>query len=270
MIITLYGPDSYRRKIKLDSLVSEYLQKRQSMAYGLFDLAGDDLSSGDEEGNFQKFAEFLKTPSLFQSAKLAVLKNPFSFENQAKLKKIMKELILRDVNLIISDSTRSIKKEFDFLKEKPNVSQIFDKLSGPELAHFIKEAAKEKEVVLQDGAVKFLAAALPSDSWGIVNELAKLKFTGIKKPIDVAVLKAAGLVPEEDFFSMVSGWLSRPIHSRLFSLEKIFYLKEETPKIFNILAYQDISKLRNFADYDVAIKSGKLDYDEVLLDLALR
>jgi len=40
-------------------------------------------------------------------------------------------------------------------------------------------------------------------------------------------------------------------------------------KIFNILAAQAGEKIPRMADYDIAVKSGKLDYEEVLLDLAI-
>ncbi len=82
-------------------------------------------------------------------------------------------------------------------------------------------------------------------------------------------LKKAGIRLKEDFFGMVFGWLSKPVREKLCVLERLFALKTEEQKIFNILAYQDVSKLRRFADYDVLIKSGKLECEDVLLDLAL-
>ena len=55
-------------------------------------------------------------------------------------------------------------------------------------------------------------------------------------------------------------------------MEKLFIAQEEPVKIFNIMA--SLSRLpkellQEFADYDVKVKSGKLDYEEVLVDLAL-
>ncbi len=56
------------------------------------------------------------------------------------------------------------------------------------------------------------------------------------------------------------------------ALEELFFAREEPAKIFNILAsrnYLSPEMLKKLADYDVAVKSGKMDYDEVLVDLAL-
>ena len=55
-------------------------------------------------------------------------------------------------------------------------------------------------------------------------------------------------------------------------LEKLFISSEEPAKIFNILAGLDRlpdELIRRLADYDIAVKSGKLDYEEILLSLVL-
>ena len=41
------------------------------------------------------------------------------------------------------------------------------------------------------------------------------------------------------------------------------------PKIFNILASQWREKTHEMAEYDFAVKSGKLEYDDALLALVL-
>ena len=59
---------------------------------------------------------------------------------------------------------------------------------------------------------------------------------------------------------------------RLVDLEILFGHQEEPVKIFNILAtsyLNTVFSLQKLADYDAAIKSGKLDYEEALVDLAL-
>ena len=46
-------------------------------------------------------------------------------------------------------------------------------------------------------------------------------------------------------------------------------LNDPPPKIFNILAAQWQEKTPHMAAYDLAIKSGKLDYEEALTDLLI-
>ena len=59
---------------------------------------------------------------------------------------------------------------------------------------------------------------------------------------------------------------------RLITLERLFQMREEPVKIFNILAsrtYLSFEDLQKMADYDIMVKSGKMEYEEVLLDLIL-
>ena len=60
------------------------------------------------------------------------------------------------------------------------------------------------------------------------------------------------------------------VTKRLYALEKVFASQEPAAKIFNILAAQAGELTPRFAEYDIEIKSGKLEYEEVLLDLVLR
>ncbi len=60
---------------------------------------------------------------------------------------------------------------------------------------------------------------------------------------------------------------------KITALERLFIGQEEPVKIFNILASQNrlpIGLIQKLADYDAMVKSGRIDYEEVLLDLALQ
>ena len=61
------------------------------------------------------------------------------------------------------------------------------------------------------------------------------------------------------------------LEERVASLEKLLFLKEEPFKIFNFLASRtyDLGALQKMADYDIMVKSGKIGYEEILLDLCL-
>ncbi|KKU34661.1 MAG: hypothetical protein UX49_C0038G0001, partial [Candidatus Wolfebacteria bacterium GW2011_GWC2_46_275] len=64
-----------------------------------------------------------------------------------------------------------------------------------------------------------------------------------------------------------------PVASKLTPLERLFINQEEPAKIFNIFAknqFIDLATVRMLADYDIAIKSGKLDYETAFVDLCLR
>ena len=65
---------------------------------------------------------------------------------------------------------------------------------------------------------------------------------------------------------------SKNIASRLSLLEELLSRSEDPAMIFNIMAvspFADKAWKEKIADYDVAVKSGKLEYDEALLDMIL-
>jgi len=57
--------------------------------------------------------------------------------------------------------------------------------------------------------------------------------------------------------------------TRLAALEELFLTRDPAAKIFNILSAFAPNRAAQFAEYDYAIKNGKLDYEEALTDLAL-
>ena len=59
------------------------------------------------------------------------------------------------------------------------------------------------------------------------------------------------------------------LQTKISTLERLLAEKGDGAKIFNVLAYQKKEHIVQFADYDVAIKSGKIDYEEALLDFVL-
>lgn len=260
MIITLYGQDLYRRKKKLDELTAGFLKKNSNLTFEIIDAS--------EEDSMQKMQSFLTAQSLFQDFKLIVIKNALSELNHSRLKLILKNATDDKVIVIISDENDKITKDIQFLTIKPNLTQEFSKLSPIKFTEFIREEAKTRNVRFEEKALDYLSKAFNGDSWGVVEELNKLALMD-GSPIGIDILKKNGISIEYDFFGYISGWFRKSIAERLLSFERLLDARNDPAKIFNILAYQDQSQLRRFADYDVEIKSGKLEYEEALLELAL-
>ena len=63
-----------------------------------------------------------------------------------------------------------------------------------------------------------------------------------------------------------------PLKKKLVALEQLLIQKEPAAYAFNLLSLSygaPANLLLKLADYDVSAKSGGLDYEEILLDLAL-
>ncbi len=277
MIIYLYGLDSYRRQRKLNVIINEYRHKHSNLSCDFFDL---DPSTGSGQEEFLKLKEFSGQRLLFDNKKMAVLNNIFEIETKELKDFFKKYLDSEDFTILISED-KLPPKELEFMIKKAFKVEEFKELKDESWRFFIQKEAKERKAVLTLGAINFLAEVYENDSWGLVNELDKISLIEPISPIspirliDVQDLKKIGDYNYElpDIFAFINA-VSRnwPLARRMNALEKLFISQEEPVKIFNIFASlnrlprQIIKKL---ADGDIMVKSGKMDYEEVLIDLAI-
>lgn len=262
MIIFLYGPDDYRREAKKREIVAEFRNKQSNLGLGFFDLL--------EEGGLGRFLDFLANQSIFASKKLAVLSSAFEV-NPKELAQILKEVSdSKDITVLISEPVRQAQgKNFEFLKKKSVLSQEFEFLEGRGWESFILEEAKRLEVKITPTALRFLAGVYQNNTWALVTGLEKIGSLG-KEEIDVKDLGDLGVEQAPNFWSLILSFRSRNLPDRLRALEKIFGTNEPPAKIFNILAYQLPDRLQDLANYDLTVKSGKMEYEEALLNLAIK
>lgn len=263
MLIYLHGSNSYCRQKKLNYYTEEYRKKYSNLSCDFFDL-------GNPE-EFLRLKEFSGQQSLFDNKKMAVLNNIFEIEAKELKDFFKKYLDVEDFTILISED-KLPPKELEFIIKKAFKVEEFPNLEFEKWRFFIQKEAKERKAVLTPGTVNFLAEVYKNDSWGLVNELDKISLIS---PIDIEDLKKIGDYNYEspDIFAFINA-VSRnwPLARRITALEKLFISREEPVKIFNIFA--SLNRLprqliKNLADCDIMVKSGKMDYEEVLVDLAI-
>ena len=258
MIIFLFGPDDYRRTQKKKDIVAEFGKKHSSRGIGMFDLV--------ETDSLEKLKEFLGNQSIFDDAKLAEIENAFEIDAKTIKALIQPFLENKKVNILMSEHDKPV-KVLEFLKEKPVWSQSFEVLKGSQWEEFIRNEAGKNEVKLDAAALEFLSAVYAGDSWALATELQKLgsaKSAITKKDIETLDLEIA---PE--YWPVLMGLRGKEIGGRLRALETLLAQGDPAPKIFNILASQWKEKIPAMAEYDFAVKSGKLEYEEAVLELVL-
>ena len=261
MLIFLYGSDSYRCRQELKKLVNRYEQKHLSCQYF-------DFSSSEE---FLKLEEFASHHSIFEEVKLGVLSDVFEGDflenNEDEFIGLLKtNLKNKDLTLIISSKKVPVKK-FDFLFKEPVLFQEFNDLKGNDLVYFIKKEAAARDLKLTPAAIDFLADVFQGDSWALINELEKLSLFN-RKDFDVVDLKQKIAYYKPMEFSSFFYALN---NLSLINLEILFSGQEEPVKIFNFLASAARGPaIKKLADYDEAIKSGKMDYEEALVIFTLK
>jgi len=265
MLILLYGKDSYRRQKKLTSIIEEYRKKYSTLSMDYFALENAD--------EFLRFKEFSRQLMIFDNKKMAVLKNA-SIAEPKELREFLKKY-LNDENFTILISEEIIPAELKYLAKKAFLLEKFDPLGGDKWLFFIQKEAKQRNISLTSQAINFLALAFENDGWGLINELNKISLVNSKAPLDINALRKVSYYNYEspdifDFINSVTRNFS--LSQKIIELEKLFIIDEEPVKIFNIMAsLKWLSKnlIKKLADYDVMVKSGKIDYEEVLLDLSL-
>ena len=266
MIIFLHGSDSYRRQKRLNVIVDEYRRKYSNLSCDFFDL-------GNSE-EFLRLKEFSGQRSLFDNKKMAVLNNIFEIETKELKVFFKKYLDAEDFTILISEE-KLPPKELEFIIKKAFKVEEFPNLESEKWRFFIQKEAKERKAILTPGAVNFLAEVYKNDSWGLVNELDKISLISPISPVDIIDLKKIGDYNYEspDIFAFINA-VSRnwSLARRMNTLEKLFISQEEPVKIFNIFAslnWLPRQIIKKLADCDIMVKSGKMNYEEVLVDLAL-
>lgn len=265
MIIFLYGPDDYRRAQKKKDIIAEFGKKRSELGLGFFDLT--------EASALDGLDGFLRNQPIFENARLAVIENAFDVEAE-KLANVLTPIVSeKSVQVLIAERDKPL-KALSFLLEKPVLSQKFESLEGAELMQCIKSEARKRGVALGETAAQFLAAVYAGNTWALVTELEKISAltssdSRVAQTIDKKDLDALDLEAAPNYWGLLNGMKSFDIRNRLYALEKLFSMNDPAPKLFNILAAQAGEKTSRMAEYDLAVKSGKLEYEEVLVDLVL-
>jgi DNA polymerase III delta subunit len=278
MIIFLYGLDDYRRLEKKRGIVAEFKKKHSNLGLGVFDLAAGATADDVEE--------FLRSQSIFETKKLAVVEGLFparrgeeesgerraeSGEEEKKDGKGIAEILKTyletpNVTILISETKKPV-KAFGFLLKPPVLAQEFAALAGPTWEAFVKSEAKKLGVILASAATRFLAGVYQGNSWGLATELQKL--AALRSSADLGDLEVLGLEAAPNYWALLNGVKGYDIRARLMALETLLAMSDPAPKLFNILASQWKEKTAQFAGYDLAIKSGKIEYEEALVDAVI-
>lgn len=269
MVIYLYGPDSYRKSQNLNKLISGFRQKNSDLSEDYFDFANED--------GFVKFEDFLSQQSMFSLKKLVVVKNPFELdeEESKKFKEILRHNIKAEDNFIFLSSDEEPKKEFEFLLELPKNNVLkFGALDGARMEHFINTESEKLGIFLTPKAVALLLKLFSGNTWGLITELQKLQFLSPDKKIDVKDIEETLVYFATSDIRSFSNLISKNSTRKqiLPALESLLFNSEEPARIFNFISanpFLNFENLKKMADYDVAVKSGKLDYETALVDLVL-
>ena len=153
--------------------------------------------------------------------------------------------------------------------KKPALAEAYENLDGAAWRKFVATEAARRGVALAPAAAEFLAETYEGDAWRLTTELDKVALLK-KGTIQESDLAELDIATSPEFWPQIQRLAHGTVRDRMTVLESLFASHEPAAKIFNILAYQNPRITNVCAGYDIAVKSGKLDYEEVLLDFAIQ
>lgn len=295
MVIFLYGPDSYRIRANAREIKAQFLKKYSGLALRHFDLT--------QEKDREDFLDFIKNYSIFGDKKLAIVE-PLSLLDLNFKARIQEATDSLDLNFLIIEpgikDEKGVKAVWKFLLEPSIKVQKFDLLSESQLALFIKRETQSAGLSLNPKITDYLIKTFGSDSWALHNEIEKMRLfpdlsliTAQNKENVFALVEAlVGDSLESKPFSLsrlekalMYGEDAGAIFNFLISEVRNLLLAKESPQKFERLRLHPfvIRKIKNRArlfkleqlknlyqklgDFDIAVKGGRLNYDDCLTSL---
>ena len=256
MIILLYGPNSYLRQKKLREIIAEFEKRNGRFSREVFDLSAP--------GEVTTLADFCRSRSLFSKKKLVVASGAFVSPDDKLVKNFLKGGIVDDDEAtVVLNETGKPPASFSFLFKNTKLSQSFEELTETQLEEFIKNESDARKISLPWEAVRDLRERWGKDLWGLSTEIEKIALGG-----------AAGKTGTVgDFYGLVGSLkYGGDLKRKIISLEKLLDGRgDDAAYVFNMLGFglKETSQLRKLAGYDLSVKRGGLEYEEVLLDYIL-
>lgn len=258
MIFFVYGKDDFRRGRRKRDIFKEILKKYPKINYSIFD--------GEDESAPTKAREFLSAQGLFFEKRVALVDGAENCDGKKLGKEILGFAENKDIALVIEYDGKPTKDFSQFLKA-PVKFEEFNELSGTELTKYISTIARDLNVKLEPSATPKLVRAYGSNLWGIFTELQKI--SALKTTVKAQDIEALGFENVSEYWPTLNALRSSTLAVRLWALETLFLQGEPAVKTFSILAGSRGVNPKTFADYDLLIKSGKLDFEEVIIDSVL-
>jgi DNA polymerase III delta subunit len=268
MIIFLYGPDIYRREVKVRELLKVNREKRKDADIGIFDLE-------EEKETWKEVKDFLSQPSMFSETKTAVIYESGVADNKEWRGLLKKEIDSKEHILIISD-TNAPKKNFSFLLDPSVKSTEYAELDRRSLSVFLKKEAEMRSLSFSRDAWEDFVEHIETfqlKSAAGVQELKKFElFFGEKEITKEKLHLIIQTTQKEDaFFAAKKIIFEKDIKKRIAILERAFLNNVDPAHLFNTIAFLARGKeIEQLANLDVKIKSGKAEYEDVLLEFVLK
>lgn len=168
MILSLIGPDSFRRTQRLRVLRRGFMQKYDQQGFNVQEFVGKEMTEVD-------FRRTASTGGLFATKRLVIWHDPFAALQDVRegVAQLMGTLTEDAVVILVLDA---LPKKKDNLVDliKKNKQEVFPSLLVQESIIWITQVAGQVGVQIEPAAARYLAEVAGNDLWLAYNEIQKL------------------------------------------------------------------------------------------------
>lgn len=224
MIFFLHGPDSFRRRQKLNELKDKFMTALDPLGQSLLHLDG-------AKSSIKELSDHLSSGSLFTKKRMLIIENIFQNKQDdifPALLKICQKNNNADDNALIfieeeikkSSLKTEAKKFATWLLKQPYV-QEFKTLNNLQLSNFAKEKIKAKNSQISPSALSLLISKTGNDLWRLNNEIEKLSAASKNQIIDNSLVESLihGEM-EENIFALIDALVAKNNNLALRLLEE--------------------------------------------------
>lgn len=260
MTIFLHGKDDYRRTLRLQEAIRQFLAKFPGSGIRRFDAELDEDVPG-------AVAEILSGTSLFSPRVFVIVTSALELK-PGELKPLIERTAASETQhlLLVADADKPT-KPYARLTEDDVKEEAYPELVGEEWAAFVAREAKARGLKLARTDLRRLESVFLRNAWGLATELDVLAAMPEElRPERLA--ETARFAPQgmPDWGMLRSLGLGEPA-KRLGILARLEATGDPAAKIFAMAAYTASPKAA--AAGDVNVKTGGWDYEEALVSLAI-
>lgn len=266
MIYILYGPNSYHRHQKLLQIENIAQTKKERVRVERLFL--------DDPSSVHTAIECVRSSDLFETTnKIIVISELKECEDKNSLTRLCELAAVQKNTLLIvyeSWTKKNLPKEIENISQLQDAKKIFfPELTRSQYMKAAREEAARRNILIDADALEMIVSA-SSDMWGVVCEMERLFLTGERITKKILLEYEAHIVPVS-MYEFAKNLLGTSLAHRIVSVEHFFAQGDDTYMAMAYLA--KIAKsghmIQKIAQGDIAIKSGRLDPDQVLVRLAL-
>lgn len=232
MLIILYGPDTFRSRIKLREIENAYRVKHPQAAF-LERLDGSTIS-------FFDLTHSLHAGSLFDATRLVVVEDAAT--NSELIQKVVEHKVAQgnEITLIFLEEVSLGKaKEHKQLLHHADKCEEFKLLVATEAVRWFSRYLTEKNMNLDPTTIRSVFERCRGDMWQIANELEKIWTYTRGRTVNDQILERLGIgKPEAQLFPTIDAVFARCADEAIYHLQLHWHYGEHPHMIFTMLERQ--------------------------------